>query len=286
MSANRVNLICHGMMALWQQSSDQLSILIPDEGDVHTYLIGSPATSGNSPFDGFKPLPKGELFLEGVTRGALSGAEMAEQINAPVLRRDLLTRTNVQRTEIHIPPPHAIRPYCGIEVPADVIRQTTPPALFARLPAVVHDVMVLSWLVEDGVKPSVKAASGEEFPIAGVADAITETTFFNIGVYAQPAVATSTHHGHNWNKMMEIVGTAPVVAPDEPGNAHAHGHAAHAAAASVNPDLNLALANFLPDGPPRLTAIGCSELDLFSLTRLKGLATDRSGCGFAAVLML
>ncbi len=272
----RFNLICHGMMAFWQKGRT-MSILVPDIPEsIHFYgagSVGRPPSKGN-----LDPLPRGTLTLEGpdpMARRGLTPLQMQERFETPVLKTSELSRnTTAIRTTIDgIPLPHEIRCYCGAEAP-ESLQGSTPRDVVAKMPSVLHDVIVLTWwrdsrssrfLLKQGSRTV--ASGAKHVSHAGKLDAV------NLGLYAQPPGASLGDHSDHWNLMMTIGDSIR------------------------SPGLRLSMPKLMPDAPPRFLKIGCDEVDLLALADLPAVTnprrnppsleireTDRTGCGSAAIL--
>jgi len=252
----RFNLVCHGMMAFWQLGAERMAILIPDEGDMHYYGIGSVRSeNGATSVKQLSPLPAGRAELLGVRPGGMRKEQIREQLQLPVLKTEGVEIVDAQvRTRIDVPMPDRIRCYCGAEASPDAIRGATPVSRFHKVPAVLHDVVVLSWFgFEEGERVRVASDGGGVFPaLEGKRGSL------RLAIHAQPEVSLRPHppgHGMGWNRMFRFTD------------------------GMQGPDLHLSAPTLIPDAPPRTTAIGLEEDDLLNLIRAAGFVTEQAGCG-------
>jgi hypothetical protein len=257
MNSYRLNLITHGLMAIWQEGQ-KLHILVPDETN-HAFKMGSPYdTHGNASIHNLLDMPRGTFHLMGVHPGQLNTASrLSSHLRLPVLDKKhfQLDKTNgALRTEFIVPFPDRIRSYCGAEINSLEVVGSTPGVM--KAPGVVEEVLVLSW---ESLDPDNTIWQGStQYPVP-----FSPSGLANFGIYAQESNLDPLPVGHanSWNRMFTF------------GNRQ-------------NPNMNLSFPGVKADRPPVFTAIGISKAELDSLVDLAAMAnvTDRMGCGLAAFL--
>jgi|GEM_PF-3308340 len=294
----RFNLVCHGLMALWQGNSYTIEIHIPQE-DEHSVMIGHPKVDGGAPFDGLSPLPESDhLRLCGVKQDCnMNAARLRDSFGGPVLHGRNFQPAS-RRSRIVAPMPWRVRTYRIAEVDGSKVEGDTTPHFFSKRADLLAEVTVLSWNAtiteasdvyihdETGgdsfeAKKSYSCDLNQLDPCCKCRSECRDDAArpgepaLSLCLYSQPTgplqkvrrndpgAHEDSRHGMSWNRMFTPVAGGKL-------------------------DMHLALSEAIPDPPPCCTMIGVECERLLSLQELQaksdepgGPITERAGCGSA-----
>jgi hypothetical protein len=215
----RVNLILHGLMAVVKKEDDW-RILVPEGQGMHETLFGNPSmqcTMGDvSP--GVRCLHhlergKYEIQFNGVSKKDAPGLGTDTLIlnGSKVVLRPKDAKYLL--ADIAVPTPHLVRTFRAAEISVDVLKGSPSEQVIVHRPAVLSEVIVLSYFGEPR-HPMFKSVKGKfSYPIPKTGDNV-----WNFCLYSEPLTVPDVKddHTHVLTDMFKIstIGPAgPVYVP-------------------------------------------------------------------------